>query len=68
METTVKSVEYKDSIEYKTTIENMNLEELQELKNIVCNTIKKKESETINKDVYSINYNLYEVFGQSRIV
>ena len=66
METSVKSVEYKDSIEYKTTIENMNLEELQELKNIVCNTIKKKESETINNQI--TNKDLYEVFGQSRIV
>ena len=68
MENTVKSVEYNDSIEYKTSIENMNLEELQQLKNIVCNTIKKKQSKTINKDVCSVNYNLYEVFGQSRIV
>tara|TARA_Y100000768_G_scaffold166273_2_gene124504 strand:+ start:3183 stop:3383 length:201 start_codon:yes stop_codon:yes gene_type:complete len=66
METSVKSVEYKDSIEYKTTIENMNLEELQQLKNIVCNTIKKKESETINSQ--TTNKDLYEVFGQSRIV
>ena len=66
METSVKSVGYKETIEYKTFIENMNLEELQQLKNIVCHTIKKKESERINSQI--TNKDLYEVFGQSRIV